>query len=79
MGLAVSDASGLGTSLSAHSLGPQGLANTAWSFSVLVLPNMPLLNSVAERAIRTIRDFSQQNLSNIAWAFSTLVLPQSSA
>jgi len=59
---------------------PQALANTAWAFSVLLMPHVPLRDAIAAAAIRTLQraaqtdpcTFAFQELANLAWSFATL-------
>lgn len=48
------------------------LLNTAWSFSVIVVPDFPLRASISSSAIKLIREMGQQELSTPAWSFAAL-------
>jgi hypothetical protein len=57
-----------------HHFAPQNLANPAWAFSKLGLPDMPLLAAISSAARRRIGLFDPQNLSSTAWSFSGIAL-----
>jgi hypothetical protein len=50
----------------------QGLSNTAWSLSMLILSDVPLLDAIASAALRLLPQFLAQELSTTAWAFAKL-------
>lgn len=49
------------------------LANIVWSFAMLKLPDVPLMNSIASQSIRRIEEFHTQGLANTPWAYATLL------
>eukprot|EP00434_Breviolum_minutum_P042960 symbB.v1.2.038261.t1/scaffold5898.1/size44610/2 len=53
---------------------PQDLANTAWSFATLGLPDSRLLDQILLEVISKVNDFTTQNLANTAWAYAKLGL-----
>lgn len=50
---------------------PQGLANTVWAFGTLGIRRKPLLDAIAQAAVKC-SGFTSQGLTNSAWAFATL-------
>merc|ERR1711871_155658 len=50
----------------------QGLTNTAWAFSLLRCEDFPLLDAIAESAIKNLRESSPTVFAGIAWAFAAL-------
>lgn len=53
---------------------PQDLANTAWAFATLGLPDSDLMDQILQEVIAKVSDFSTQNLANTAWAYAKLGL-----
>lgn len=49
----------------------QEMANTAWSFAAMQLPDEPLLAALAAAAINRISELAARDLSNTVWAFAT--------
>lgn len=60
----------------AHSMVPQGIANTAWAFARVRRQEVALFQALAESAVRgsVVWTFKVQELSNTAWAFATVGL-----
>jgi hypothetical protein len=50
----------------------QGLSNTAWSLSMLILSDVPVLGAIAFTALHFLLQFLAQELSTTAWAFAKL-------
>lgn len=52
----------------------QDMSSTAWSWSVLIMRFIPLMNSIAAQAIKRVHSFGAQELSNTPWSFATLAM-----
>eukprot|EP00811_Abedinium_folium_P005394 NODE_1496_length_2458_cov_4.869584.p1 GENE.NODE_1496_length_2458_cov_4.869584~~NODE_1496_length_2458_cov_4.869584.p1 ORF type:complete len:347 (+),score=74.48 NODE_1496_length_2458_cov_4.869584:713-1753(+) len=50
----------------------QSLANLAWAFAMLGIPNEPLLKAIAASALPLLADFSPHDLAYLAWAYAQL-------
>eukprot|EP00913_Durusdinium_trenchii_P034275 g32072.t1 len=53
---------------------PQDLANTAWAYATLGLPDSHLMDQILAEVVSKVNDFTTQNLSNTAWAYAKLGL-----
>ncbi|CAK0827327.1 unnamed protein product [Prorocentrum cordatum] len=60
----------------ASSMGPQGIANTAWAFARVRRQELHLFRLLAEATVQesALWNFKSQELSNIVWAFATVGL-----
>jgi len=47
----------------------QDLANTAWAFATLGMPDPQLFDAIARKSEQRIGSFKPQELANTAWAF----------